>query len=138
MCGRCCEGKGGIVLAARDRVRLAVHLGMTEESMLERYAETVGGRVRLVTGDGGSCVFYDPQTGCTVHQARPDVCRAWPFFRGNLVDEESWRMALTDCPGIVAEAGHAAFRSLGAAYVRSLGVDESDPDVPTALTGFDD
>ncbi len=126
------------MLAAKDRVRLAAHLGMTEEAMLARYAETVGGRVRLATGEDNRCVFYDADSGCTVHAGRPDVCRAWPFFRGNLVDEASWKMAQSDCPGINARAGHAEFRRQGTAYVRSLDVDAGDPDAPAALTNIPD
>ena len=133
MCGHCCEGRGGIVLAAKDRVRLAAYLGMTEESMLARFAETVSGRVRLVAGDDNFCIFYADGAGCTVHEGRPDICRAWPFFRGNLLDAGSWEMVQTDCPGINAQAGHDEFRRQGVAYVRALRVDESDPDAPVAL-----
>lgn len=133
MCGHCCEGTGGIVLAAKDRARLAAHLGLTEAEMLARHAEAVGGKVRLRTGDDGYCVFYDGDAGCTVHPGRPDVCRAWPFFRGNLVDRVSWEMAQSDCPGIRAEAGHEEFRCQGVAYVRSLQVDETDDGAPGAL-----
>ena len=136
MCGHCCEGRGGIILAAKDRARLAEHLGMTEEAMLERYAETVSGRIRLIVGDDNYCIFYDQDKGCSVHPARPDVCRAWPFFRGNLVDSESWKMVQDDCPGVNPKAGHEEFRRQGTAYVRALNVDESDPDAPAALSGI--
>lgn len=133
MCGHCCEGRGGIVMAAKDRKRLADHLGLSEEEMLARYAETVAGRVRLIAGDDNFCIFYEDGKGCTVHEGRPDICRAWPFFRGNLIDKDSWEMVQEDCPGICAEAGHAEFRRQGVAYVRALCVDESDPDAPVAL-----
>ncbi|MBU1001178.1 MAG: YkgJ family cysteine cluster protein [Proteobacteria bacterium] len=133
MCGQCCEGAGGIVMARKDRARLAEHLGLPEEEMLSQYAEQVAGKIRLVTGEDDFCIFFREGKGCSVHPARPDICRAWPFFRGNLVDEVSWEMVQTDCKGICHEAGHAAFRRQGVAYVLALDVDESDPEAPTAL-----
>ena len=138
MCGHCCEGTGGIVLAARDRVRLAGHLGLPEAAMVERYAETVGGKVRLRCGADGFCVFYSRERGCAVHAGRPDICRAWPFFRGNLVDRSSWEMIQDDCPGVCAPAGHAEFRRQGLVYVRTLGVDEPDEGAPGALLNLPD
>lgn len=133
MCGHCCEGTGGIVMAAKDRARLAAHLGLSEQEMLSRYAERVGGKIRLVAGEDGFCIFFRDGKGCSVHPARPDICRAWPFFRGNLLDKSSWEMVQTDCKGICREAGHAAFRRQGKDYVLALGVDESDPEAPAAL-----
>jgi len=133
MCGHCCEGTGGIVLAAKDRARLAAHLGLSEDEMLSRYAEEQGGKLRLIAGEDGYCVFYREGSGCGVHPGRPDICRAWPFFRGNLVDEGSWEMIQTDCAGVDREAGHNEFRRQGLAYVRDLDVDETDPGAPGAL-----
>ncbi|BBD08309.1 YkgJ family cysteine cluster protein [Desulfovibrio ferrophilus] len=133
MCGHCCEGTGGIVMATKDRIRLAKHLGLTVEEMLSKYAERVSGKLRLVAGEDGFCIFYKDGKGCSVHLGRPDICRAWPFFRGNLVDESSWEMIQTDCKGVSLEAGHAAFRKQGVAYVLALDVDESDPEAATAL-----
>jgi len=138
MCGHCCEGAGGIVLAAKDRVRLAAHLGLSEAEMVQRHAETVGGKIRLQSGPGGFCVFYLDGQGCSVHPGRPDICRAWPFFRGNLVDANSWEMIQEDCPGVLADAGHEEFRRQGVAYVRALGVDETDEGAPAALTNLPD
>ena len=64
----------------------------------------------------------------------PDVCRAWPFFRGNLVDADSWGMALDYCPGINPEAGHAAFVREGLRYLRENGLEGDDaPDGAGAL-----
>jgi len=138
MCGHCCEGTGGIVLAARDRARLAAHLGLAEAELLAQHTETVGGKVRLRCGADGFCIFYSQDQGCTVHPGRPDICRAWPFFRGNLVDPSSWTMIQQDCPGVLAPAGHAEFRRQGLAYVRALGVDETDEGAPGALLNLPD
>jgi len=133
-CGHCCQGSGGIVLTARDRERLARHLGLGVEAMLASCAESSGGKVRLRAGADGFCVFFVQGQGCGVHPGRPDICRAWPYFRGNLVDASSWEMIQTDCPGVNRAAGHRAFVSEGAAYLRKHGlVHEPGPEAPHAL-----
>ncbi len=133
MCGHCCEGRGGIVLAAKDRARLAEHLGLEVDAFLERYAEELNGKLVLRVNADGFCVFFGK--GCSVHQAKPDICRAWPFFRGNLVDELSWRMAQEYCPGINPAAGHAEFVRQGLAHLASNRLLDSAEDVdgPAAL-----
>lgn len=132
-CGHCCLGEGGIVLSDADIDRLAGHLRLTREALLTRFAERVGGKCRLVTGPDASCVFY--AEGCTIHPARPDVCRAWPFFKGNIIDPESLAMAATDCPGINPEVPHAEFARQGRAYLQSQGLDlPRGEGAPEALT----
>lgn len=122
------------MLTAKDRSRLATHLGLAEAEMLERYAERAGAKLRLRTGEDGYCVFFVHGTGCGVHPGRPDICRAWPYFRGNLVDEASWEMIQTDCPGVRKEAGHAAFVREGVSYLLENGlIHAPGPDVPHAL-----
>lgn len=131
-CGHCCQGAGGIVLADSDIVRLAEHLGLDRETLLSRYTETVGTLPRLRCGEDGYCVFY--KEGCAVHPGRPDVCRAWPFFRGNLIDPESLFMAREDCPGINPEASHEEFARQGKAYLLRHGLARTRGDgVPQAL-----
>lgn len=136
-CGHCCQGTGGIVLTAKDLRRLAAHLGLSPAATLKAHAERVSGRDRLRVGPDDYCVFYDHAIkGCGIHPARPDVCRAWPFFAGNLLDPDSFQMAAADCTGIRAGLGHAAFRAAGLAYARdnALGPSPEDgDDVPGAL-----
>ena len=133
-CGHCCQGEGGIVLTAGDRERLAGHLGLEVAAMLEQFAEAVGEKLRLRAGPDGYCVFFRQGLGCGVHQGRPDICRAWPYFRGNLVDETSWLMIQTDCPGVENAAGHEAFVKEGLDYLRANGlIHEPGPETPGAL-----
>ena len=126
-CGHCCHGEGGIVLKPRDIARLAEHLGLGPDELLDRYAAKNGSKPNLRTGPDGDCVFFEPDTGCGVHPARPDVCRAWPFFRGNLVDETSWEMIQEYCPGVNPEAGHAEFVRQGREYLARHGLLGTDP-----------
>ena len=131
-CGHCCEGVGGIVLSAFDIERLGTHLGFERQALLDRFAEHVGGRYRLLAGPDNYCIFYDQ--GCSVHPARPDVCRAWPYFRGNIIDADSHAMAAEDCPGINRQASHAEFASQGRAYLTKRGLARPrGDDVPEAL-----
>lgn len=113
MCGHCCEGKGGIVLGPKDLNRIAVHLGLSEEDFAARYAALHNGKLKIKNGPDGFCIFFEAGKGCGVHMAKPDVCRAWPFFRGNIIDPESFALAKDYCPGINPEAGHEAFASEG-------------------------
>lgn len=137
MCGHCCQGEGGIIMTAKDRKRLAEFLGMSEEEMVEKYSETVNSKIRLQSREDGYCVFFNE--GCGVHPGRPDICRAWPFFRGNLIDETSWEMIQDYCPGVNKEAGHAQFVIQGKEYIKAEGLRQHDPDVaPNALITEDD
>lgn len=127
MCGHCCHGEGGIILSPKDQARLAEHLGMSVEDMLEKYATTTNGKLNLITGEDGYCVFY--KEGCSIHPGRPDICRAWPFFRGNLVDAMSWEMIQEYCPGVNPEAGHQEFVRQGKAYLRQEKLLRYDADI---------
>ena len=116
-CGKCCEGRGGIVVGPRDLTRLSVHFGLPGEEVLSRYTEVMGGKPTLKVGEDGFCMFFKEGRGCSIHPARPSVCRAWPFFRGNLIDNVSFEMAREDCPGIRREASHAQFAHEGFRYL---------------------
>ncbi|MDP2848080.1 MAG: YkgJ family cysteine cluster protein [Humidesulfovibrio sp.] len=133
-CGHCCQGEGGIVLTEHDRERLAAHLGLSIEEMLGQFTESAREKLRLRVGDDGFCVFFRQGEGCGVHPGRPDICRAWPYFRGNLVDSTSWEMIQTDCPGVDNAAGHEAFVQEGVDYLHEHGlIHEAGPDSPHAL-----
>ena len=117
-CGHCCFGRGGIVVGQRDLPRLLAYFNMEKEAFLAKYTELFDDKPTLITGDDGFCYFFKEGAGCTIHEARPDVCRAWPYFRGNLSDELSFFMAKEDCPGIVKSVSHAVFAHDGYAYLK--------------------
>lgn len=117
-CGHCCHGRGGIVVGQRDLPRLLAYFNMEKEEFLSRYTEIFDGKPALITGEDEYCYFFKEGAGCTIHEARPDVCRAWPYFRGNLIDEFSFAMAKEDCPGIVKSVSHAFFAHDGYAYLK--------------------
>ena len=134
-CGECCHGGGGIILRERDMIRLAGHFHLPAAGFCARYAEKARDKYRLRSGDDGACVFWSADTGCVVHEVKPDVCRAWPFFRGNLVDTTSYAMAGQACPGIATLASFDVFVRMGAAWLLAEDVfrAESEDNAPCAL-----
>ncbi len=124
------------MLAPEDIDRLCRHLGLPKERFLAESAENASGKYRLKSRPDGYCVFFVEGHGCGVHPARPDICRAWPFFRGNLIDAVSWEMAQDFCPGINGNVSHAQFVRQGLAYLREHGLSRSPrPDGPGQEAG---
>ena len=125
-CGKCCEGRGGIVVSPRDLPRLCMFFGLPAETVLKRYTEVMRGQPVIRCGSDGYCMFFEKGRGCSIHPARPAVCRAWPFFRGNLVDAISFAMARQDCPGISKTCSHADFAEEGYRYLCEYKLRASD------------
>lgn len=100
---------------------------MEESRFLAEYGQPHNGKFCIRTGPDGNCVFFRVGKGCAVHDVKPDVCRAWPFFRGNMVDNASLSMAREFCPGISPTASHAEFVTAGLAYLQENGLYAEDP-----------
>lgn len=128
MCGQCCEGEGGIILSPFDLQRLHDGLQLEKQAFLDNYAVYRNGKWQIKTGEDGNCIFFREGKGCSVHSIKPNVCRAWPFFRGNMADAESLYLAKDFCPGIRSDATHEEFVAEGEAYLRENGLIASDPD----------
>jgi len=126
-CGECCQGKGGIVVGPHDIQRLSEHLKLGTERFLALYGYRQDGKIKLRTGPDNYCIFFLPGTGCSVHEDRPDICRAWPFFRGNMIDAVSLTMAKEFCPGINPMIGHEAFVRAGVLYLKACRLHAFDP-----------
>lgn len=122
MCGQCCRGEGGIVVSPKDLARITRALQLSAEEFIARYGEIRGGKLQIRTGEDGACIFFAEGKGCMVHEGKPDVCRAWPFFRGNIVDPDSFEMAREYCPGIDRACSHAQFAKEGRAYLAKHGL----------------
>ena len=123
MCGQCCEGQGGIVVSPSDLIRLCDFLQIDHSCFNEQYAYVHNNKLKIKSGADNFCIFFKKNIGCTIHIARPDICRAWPFFRGNMVDSESFYLAKDYCPGIDPESSHSDFVAEGLIYLKehSLG-----------------
>ena len=117
MCGHCCEGKGGIVVSPSDLQRLCDFLRMSADAVIAAYGEHVNGKLKIRCGEDGYCIFFRHGRGCIVHEVKPSICKAWPFFRGNIEDAESLALAKEFCPGINPDISHEDFAREGTAYL---------------------
>src|SRR5436190_19900922 len=108
-CGNCCTGGPGYIFASKVEIaRLAEHLDMSPEKVVEEYCRKVGGRISFKEkrGSGGyDCIFLEEvkasrrvggeevtftKRQCTIYPVRPLQCRTWPFWDGNLASKEAW------------------------------------------------
>lgn len=117
LCGHCCEGRGGIIVSNSDLERLCNFLQLQTSEFEELWAVKHNGKLYIRSTVSG-CVFFQKGTGCLVHSAKPNICRAWPYFRGNLVDSESLALAKDFCPGIPVTQSHDAFVMEGISYLQ--------------------
>ncbi|MBP1911834.1 YkgJ family cysteine cluster protein [Thermococcus stetteri] len=114
-CLDCCRGRH-VYLTLKDIERIA-ETGKDPRDFVTFSIE--GEKIRFVLSvrewDLG-CVFHDPETGkCTIHKARPLICRIYPFmvsrkplgvegekpFEYN--GEKLWLYYDESCPGVNAE-----------------------------------
>lgn len=126
MCGQCCHGEGGIVVSPTDMPRICAFLSMSAEAFIKAYCTRSGAKIKIRTGENKDCIFFVRDKGCSVHEAKPDICRAWPYFRGNIVDAQSLAMAKEYCPGIQKDVSHADFAAAGRAYLKATGLSAKD------------
>lgn len=105
-CGQCCSGpeEGYIWVTPVEIKRLADEINMTVGDFKKKYTRKVGTRTTLiedpVTKD---CIFLKGKQGhkgCAVYHVRPNQCRTWPFWDGNLYTSDHWNAAAANCPGI--------------------------------------
>lgn len=80
--GYCCYRLAGssLLLSAVDINRLARHFGMSDGEVRRRYLENRRNTFK-VRADG-SCIFQAEERmirRCTIHTARPDQCRRFPY-----------------------------------------------------------
>ena len=103
-CSKCCRHTPGYVfLSEVDIARLAAALALTTQEFLLRYCHRVRfgpvQRVSLKEKPNIDCIFWD-NGGCTVYEARPLQCRAYPFWSSCVSTPEEWRHHAGQCPGI--------------------------------------
>ena len=59
----------------------------------------------------GDCIFWASGLslggGCSVYEARPLQCRAFPFWQSMLSSWKNWKAAAEGCPGIGRETLHS-------------------------------
>jgi len=105
-CSACCRHESGFVfLSEEDASRLGTALNMEYKEFAEAFCRWVPlengiERLSLKEKPNYDCIFWVQDRGCSVYEARPAQCRAFPFWASVLDSEESWEAAAAGCPGI--------------------------------------
>jgi Fe-S-cluster containining protein len=97
-CGNCCSTGGYVYLTTEDRVRLAMHLGLSVTGFTQEYCSRTRNEFHLKSPDTSCCFLKDGL--CEVYEARPTQCRTWPFWPQNFHNRQ-WRAdAAPYCKGV--------------------------------------
>ncbi len=111
MCGNCCTGpEGAVYFSPEEGQAMAAKVGLPLEEFLQRFSRRLGNQRSLrekVTTFGNDCIFLDRESipgkaVCGLYEARPEQCRTWPFWEGNLRSRKAWEEAKRQvpCPGM--------------------------------------
>ncbi|MEW5911858.1 MAG: YkgJ family cysteine cluster protein [Thermodesulfobacteriota bacterium] len=115
-CGQCCHGRGGIFLRPAQVPAAAAELGLEPPEFLADFCRQEDGLYEVLVDAQGVCRLLGTQ-GCRIHQAKPDICRRWPYFDNILARRTAFEDARQGCPGIDPEISYEQF----VAHARSLG-----------------
>lgn len=99
-CLKCCQHKL-IQVNPYEVAQLSRHLGISTTEFIAHHLDGVFLRRR----SDGTCEFLGPE-GCTVHAARPLVCRLYPLGRHVNADGRVRFSHLTPHPESAGELGH--------------------------------
>jgi Fe-S-cluster containining protein len=130
-CGNCCSGHSGFVWLADGEIeRMARAQGATPESFARRFVRTARdprtGELRSALKEsdaaGGRCALLVGKNTCGVYDARPEHCRAFPYWDSVMTDRAAFESARSTCPGIAVGVDDAtrerAFAALNGLYER--------------------
>ena len=117
-CGNCCTGAPGYVWVSDVEIdRLAAHLRISRDDVIEKYCRRIGERFSLKERRSPQglydCIFLTEvkmpakrgqvalsKRVCGIYDVRPLQCRTWPFWDGLLASKENWDAAGQRCHGI--------------------------------------
>lgn len=103
-CSDCCRGMGSsIVLDPLDCFRLSKHLQKGFGELLAECLElnVVDGVILpnlKMAGDREACVFLNEEGRCSIHSARPGICRIFPLGRIYENREFEYILQVHECP----------------------------------------
>ena len=113
-CSVCCRFESGFVFLSEEDVSMLCSTVKLEKlDFLEKYCRWVPGEagedvLSLKEKNNLDCVFWSSeQDGCSVYKTRPLQCRAFPFWPSVIRDENSWKLAAGDCPGMNSGTLHS-------------------------------
>jgi len=98
-CTECCRQKGFVYLSEADLIRAAEFLGMPAALFEKRYVYRTSRKMRLRVPRDANCPFLLDH-GCSIHPAKPDQCRAFPFWPELVESRREWLKTARYCPGI--------------------------------------
>lgn len=80
-CGACCRIEGIVRLKNDDTLKIAEHLGMSEEDFIANETLLSPDRKCLVLKDraDGACAMLDENNRCRIYPVRPEKCRTFPY-----------------------------------------------------------
>ncbi|CAO0823627.1 YkgJ family cysteine cluster protein [Desulfarculales bacterium] len=107
-CNQCCHGEGGISLKFGEIPQAAALLALSAREFIDRYCELRPGLYFIKTNQDGDCALLGPE-GCIIHQAKPRICRRWPYFQALLRDASAFEEAKRSCPGLRPEVSFQDF-----------------------------
>ena len=107
-CGYCCQGETTVSLDEKDQERMIKKLGLSREKVRDKYWRVTNNVVQMKIVDH-HCIFYNEDTGCTVHEGRPWRCGQWPLHPSILADENNFLTIRESCPGINKELSYDEF-----------------------------
>lgn len=110
-CGKCCTGAPGYVWVTEQEIQtIAETLGITPDEFKQRYTKFAKGRYSILDDPSRNydCVFLDGKA-CRIYKNRPQQCRTFPWWSGNLKSPEAWKEAARECEGIRDDAPVVAF-----------------------------
>ena len=111
-CSACCRFEPGYVfLSAKDRALLETFFKMESMEFSQSYCRWVplsNGKDHLSLKEKSNydCIFWT-EDGCSVYEARPLQCRAYPFWPWILSSKKNWEITAQNCPGIGNGEFHA-------------------------------
>ncbi len=99
-CTNCCTQPGEVYLTEEDVARAATYLATDVEEFRETYCEVdASGDLRLTTPADKACHFL-LKGACSIHEAKPLQCRAFPFWPEHVRHKRAWKRLSANCPGI--------------------------------------
>ncbi len=128
-CGHCCSGGDGHVWLQPGEVdALAAALGAGGAAFAATHVRSVSDprtgerRLALAQGRDGRCSLLAGRNTCRAYDARPEHCRAFPYWPSVMAGGAGFEAARATCPGIavVVESGRRqrAFAALEGLYRR--------------------
>jgi Fe-S-cluster containining protein len=109
--GYCCTYPV-ITVTDRDVARLARHFGISEKEAERRFTKSAYGYKRIMRRKhdehfGKTCRFFDTdERRCTIYEARPYICRAFPGGRCGYYDFLMFERRAQEDPEFVALTDH--------------------------------